>query len=78
MSLAAAAPVKVSRIRQHRQANDVAIGIADIVAAFHLLDENIKACSGHPRCGAGKTTFDDIVGEPHGFEDLCTFVRLER
>ncbi len=77
MSVAGATPVEVARVGQH---GDVlgTLGIADGVAALHLVGKHLQANALDAAGGAGEGDAYDVVGQPDRFENLRALIRLQR
>ena len=78
VGVAVAAPVEVAGVRQHRQRDHVPGREAERVTALHLLGQDVEADALDPARGTLEAAFHDILGKPHGFEDLRALVGLER
>ena len=77
MSITAAAPVNLARVRQNSNLMLITYREANLMTQLHLCKKYGKIYPLHTTCSANKTSIDDLIGNTNGFENLCTFVRLQ-
>ncbi len=77
MNIAGAAPMKISRIRQYRNAGCASAGESEVVTANHFVSQCRQVYAGNATGRAFESELDNVFGQAHSFKDLCAFIRVQ-